>query len=410
MSNKNENEEILKISKILMNLNKVKIGSWDINERGRSISNHIRLFENTQPGIDEMAEDEKAREFIATLRGLASTFVEGLDQSIRSNYTELKKELITIFHKEKSVSILMKEFNQSKWKKNKQSIKEFAALLGIQWRTIAIATDKDYKANAKTEQAILKNRLLDSIKDADVSFGSSLEFYITDNTLSFKELANLAEAKWELFKENNERIAESEYDNDVMFMNAKAGTQKQEHMHPGTHVKSARGPRNKIDSRPRAEACLGYRQNSFAGHDREKQRYERNDSQNKIEYEKWWEDSAEWHDVSPTTFYGSEEEFNYPHEPTSRETDKIERCERIDVSTQTDFFGDKLNAHSKNDECNNLDFKAYLNEFDQNDQYARTYAYDKYPADYYYEDRYQDFKSSEEDLTSEHAKSDDEYL
>ena len=223
-------EELGAISKLLGKLTTKSVPSWDISEKGSSIKAHIRRFENAIGGATDLSDKEKAREFIATMRGSAAIFVEELSKEIKESYEKLKEELLSTFHKEKSVSMMMKEFNASRWKKNKQSIREFAAVLNIMWRKIEGAADNTAKTNDKTSEAILKNRLLDAIKEADPKFGSSLEFFITDATLTFKELATKAELKYDLYKENSERIAESEWDKDLMFLNAES--QNKENQNP----------------------------------------------------------------------------------------------------------------------------------------------------------------------------------
>ena len=213
-------QQLGSITKLLGKLTTKSVPSWDISEKGSSVKAHIRRFENAIGGADDMTEEDKAREFISTMRGSAAVFVEELTDEVKKDYEKLKEELLSTFHKEKSVNMLMKEFNGYKWRKNKQSIREFAAVLNIMWRKIEGAADDKVNKNAKTSEAILKNRLLDAIKEADPKFGSSLEFYITDATMTFKELASKAELKYDLYKENSERIAESEWDKELMFMNA----------------------------------------------------------------------------------------------------------------------------------------------------------------------------------------------
>ena len=365
-----EMESVNALSKALEKMFMKNVPTWDISERGQSIKTHIRRFENAVGGIDEMNEEEKAREFIATLRGQASTFVEGLDQSIRSNYTDLKKELISIFHKEKSVSVLMKEFNQLKWIKNRQSLREFASVLKMQWRKIALATDEDYKTNDKTEQAILKTRLLEAIKDSDSNFGSQLEFFLTDHSMAFKDLASLADIKWDLYKENNERMAEAEYDNDAMFVTVEDSMRKQEHIRPNsTRSPPTRSPRYKINRRQQAENFYGYWQNNRGMYD-------------KADWGMY--DSADWcrDDVSTAGYYQSSEEPNYSYEQAHEDSDEL----LVDhKGTQTDFSS-PLNTHNKNDEYNNLDRYAYSN--DQNDDYEQANTYEKYRADFDYDDSY----------------------
>ena len=67
-----EMKSVNALSKALEKMFMKNVPTWDISERGQSIKTHIRRFENAVGGIDEMNEEEKAREFIATLRGQAT--------------------------------------------------------------------------------------------------------------------------------------------------------------------------------------------------------------------------------------------------------------------------------------------------------------------------------------------------
>ena len=218
-----DQENLVSITKLLQKLTTKSVPSWDISEKGSSIKNHIRIFENAIGGDTEMDDKEKAREFVATMRGSAAIFVDELSKEIKESYEKLKEELFATFQKEKSVSMLMKEFNTARWIDNKQSIREFAAMLNIRWRKIETAANGTKLKNEKTGETILKNRLLEAIKETNPKFGSSLEFYITDSTMTFKELAAKAELKYDLYKENTERIAESQqWDEELMYLNAEA--------------------------------------------------------------------------------------------------------------------------------------------------------------------------------------------
>ena len=225
MSSEDKNTETLEtITKLIGKLSTKNIPSWDISEKGHSIKNHIRRFENAiQPDMDEV---EKAREFAATMRGSAAVYVEELADDTKNNYAKLKNELLSTFHKEKSVNALMKEFKTLKWRKNRQSIREFAAILNMKWRKITSAANDQGDKGDNCSQAILKNRLLDAIKEADPKFGQSLEFFLTDTSSTLKELASQAELKYDLYIENEERISESSYDNDIMLYNSEFQTKR----------------------------------------------------------------------------------------------------------------------------------------------------------------------------------------
>ena len=225
MSLEDKNTETLEvITKLIGKLSTKTIPSWDISEKGHSIKNHIRRFENAiQPDMDEV---EKAREFSATMRGSAAVYVEELTDDTKNNYTKLKNELLSTFHKEKSVNALMKEFKSLKWRKNRQSIREFAAILNMKWRKITSAANDQGEKGDNCSQAILKNRLLEALKEADPKFGASLEFFLTDSSSTLKELAAQAELKYDLYIENEERISESSYDNDIMLYNSEFQTKQ----------------------------------------------------------------------------------------------------------------------------------------------------------------------------------------
>ena len=218
-SEENTNDSLIAIGKLLGKLTTKSVPTWDIGEN-EPIKNHIRRFENAVGGATDMDDTEIAREFVGTLRGSAAVFVEELAEDVKTNYPKLKDELLSTFQKEKSVNAMIRDFNSLKWRKDKQTIREFAAILNIQWRKIAGAAKDEQKKDDKCSQAILKNRLFDAIKEADPKFGSSLQFFLNDSALNFKDLAAHAELKFDSYKENLERIQELGLESDPMFFNS----------------------------------------------------------------------------------------------------------------------------------------------------------------------------------------------
>ena len=216
------NESLNAIGKLLEKMTTKSIPLWDIDEHEESIKTHITRFENAIGTALELTDEEKAMEFKATLRGFISEYVEELCNETKNNYTKLKEELLQTFNKEKTTNMLIKEFNSLRWRKKKQTIREFAAVLNIQWRKIIQAANDNDENKVKSE-AILKNRLIEALKDEDQQFGSQFEFFINDSSAkSFKDLAKLAEIKYDQYFQNKENIQESKWDdslNDSMFFN-----------------------------------------------------------------------------------------------------------------------------------------------------------------------------------------------
>ena len=48
-----------------------------------------------------------------------------------------QRELIEVFHKKKSINVLIQEFYDMKWRRKGQTIREFALALKITWMKIA---------------------------------------------------------------------------------------------------------------------------------------------------------------------------------------------------------------------------------------------------------------------------------
>ena len=216
-SEENTNDSLIAIGKLLGKLTTKSVPTWDIGEN-EPIKSHIRNFENAVAGAAEMTDVEKANELILTMRGGAAEFIEELPVETKNSYNKLKDELLQTFHKEKTIGMLIKDFNSLNWKKNKQTIREFAAVLSIQWRKIEGAAG-DKKKNDKCSQALLKNRLLEGIKEADAEFGSNLQFIWNDSGESLKELATQAEIKYDQHRQNAEQIRELQFDNEPIFLN-----------------------------------------------------------------------------------------------------------------------------------------------------------------------------------------------
>ena len=115
------------------------------------------------------------------------------------------------------MKVLMREFQEYRWLPNRQTIREFAAALQIQMnKMLGGNSNEPLSAHAK---AILAERLLNGIKQARPKFGASLEFFLDGEERTLKELAAIAESKYDLFRVNSERLEEENFDGDLIFFN-----------------------------------------------------------------------------------------------------------------------------------------------------------------------------------------------
>ena len=165
-----QSQEVGKLGRVLSKLSMKSIPTWDSNRNEKTIESHLKAFENAVGGL-ELDKEELARELISTLRGQAMTLVENLDEDECKDYQVIKNLLLEVFHKEKPIHTLIQEFYGMKWKKKKQTIRQYATALNLTWKKIA----KDQAKDNKTSEAILKNRLMDGISAADPKFGEWLQ-------------------------------------------------------------------------------------------------------------------------------------------------------------------------------------------------------------------------------------------
>ena len=139
--------DVTELERVLNRLNMKTIPTWDpVYEEQKTIQSHLKSFEMAVGGA-ELDDEDKSRELIGSLRGQALNLVESLTDAERKDYKSLKRELIEVFHKEKSINVLIQEFYGMKWKKNGQTIREFALALKITWMKIV---KDDNENNKKT--------------------------------------------------------------------------------------------------------------------------------------------------------------------------------------------------------------------------------------------------------------------
>ena len=208
-----QSQEVGELGRVLSKLSMKSIPTWDSNRNEKTIDSHLKAFENAVGGL-ELDKEELARELISTLRGQALTLVENLDDDECKDYQVIKTMLLEVFHKEKPIHTLIQEFYGMKWKKKKQTIRQYATALNLTWKKIA----KDQAKDNKTSEAILKNRLMDGISAADPKFGEWLQF-TTAADIEFKKLAIEAENKYDVFKTTRERVYEHEWEDEPTFFN-----------------------------------------------------------------------------------------------------------------------------------------------------------------------------------------------
>ena len=207
--------DVDELGRVLNRLNMKTIPTWDpVYGEQKTIQSHLKSFEIAIGGA-ELDDEDKARELIGSLRGQALSLVENLTDAERKDYEGLKRELIEVFHKEKSINVLIQEFYDMKWRRKGQTIREFALALKITWMKIA---KNDNENNKKTSNAILKSRLIQGILDAEPKFGEMLQF-TTKNDITFDNLAIEAEQKYDRFKITQERIGEHEWEGEPTMLN-----------------------------------------------------------------------------------------------------------------------------------------------------------------------------------------------
>ena len=207
--------DVDELGRVLNRLNMKTIPTWDpVYGEQKTIESHLKSFEIAIGGA-ELDDEDKARELIGSLRGQALSLVENLTNAERKDYEGLKRELIEVFHKEKSINVLIQEFYDMKWRKKGQTIREFALALKITWMKIA---KDDNEKNMKTSNAIMKSRLIQGILDAEPKFGEMLQF-TTKNDITFDNLAIEAEQKYDRFKITQERIGEHEWEGEPTMLN-----------------------------------------------------------------------------------------------------------------------------------------------------------------------------------------------
>ena len=207
--------DVEELGRVLSRLNMKNIPTWDpVYGEQKTIKSHLKSFEIAIGGA-KLDNEDKARELIGSLRGQALSLVENLSDAERKDYEGLKRELIEVFHKEKSIDALIQEFYGMKWIQKQQTIREFALALKLTWMKIVKDDDEN---NKKTSNAILNSRLIQGILEADPKFGEILQF-TTDNETNFDNLAIEAEQKYDRFKITQERIEEHEWESEPAMLN-----------------------------------------------------------------------------------------------------------------------------------------------------------------------------------------------
>ena len=95
--------DIDELGRVLSRLNMKNIPTWDpVYGEQKTIKSHLKSFEMIIGGA-RLDNEDKARELIGSLRGQALSLVENLSDAERKDYEGLKRELIEVFHIEKSI-------------------------------------------------------------------------------------------------------------------------------------------------------------------------------------------------------------------------------------------------------------------------------------------------------------------
>ena len=198
------------LGRVLGKLSMKNITTWDpSDEDTKSITSHLKSFENAIEGAD-LNDKEKIRELIGSLKGQALDVVENLIDVDKMTYHAFKQELIGAFHKEKPMFILIREFYGLVWRKEEETLREFAMKLILLWKMITKTGD------FSNRDEILKCRLIQGILEVEPEFGKMLQFTMKADA-TFKELTIQAEQKFDVFKNTLDRSAKNkvEYENGI---------------------------------------------------------------------------------------------------------------------------------------------------------------------------------------------------
>ena len=191
------------LSSSMRTINSRTLPSWDVNSKHSTIKSHIKLAESMAKRYG-WTDAELASELFLSLRGDSRSIAETWKNAIQQDFKSLKTELLRYFHTAKPQSQILMEFNNFEWKPNKLSVPQLGAVLRnkiIKMNSVG-KPDSEYEWDSVNE-AWLRSRMLQAIKQARPDFGNKLELMDIDGK-SCSELANFAQQKYEIYRRNEE--------------------------------------------------------------------------------------------------------------------------------------------------------------------------------------------------------------
>ena len=192
------------LSSSMRAMNSRTLPSWDVNSKHQTIKSHIKLAESMSKRYG-WTSAELASELFLSLRGEARSIAESFPSSTQQDFKKLEKELLKYFHTAKPQSQILNEFNNYKWKPSKQSIPQYAAILRNKIIKMNNAGSLSHDSNTwdAANEAWLRSRILQGIKEVRPEFGATLELMDVDSK-SCSELANFAQQKYDIYRLNND--------------------------------------------------------------------------------------------------------------------------------------------------------------------------------------------------------------
>lgn len=205
LQNKNQvqvlGEMFENLSSSFRGMNSRQLPAWDVNSKHHTIKSHIKLAESMAKRYG-WTDTELASELFLSLRGNARSIAETFSNKTQMNIKSLKEELLRHFHIAKPQSQILLEFNSFEWKPNKLTIPQMGAILRNKIIKMNSNEKSEYEWNSNNE-VWLRSRIIEAIKQARPEFGNALELMDIDSKSSI-DLANFAQNKYEIYKQNQE--------------------------------------------------------------------------------------------------------------------------------------------------------------------------------------------------------------
>lgn len=229
------------LSSSMRAINSRTLPSWDVNSKHSTIKSHIKLAESMAKKYG-WTDAELASELFLSLRGDSRSIAETWKNAIQQDFKSLKTELLRYFHTAKPQSQILMEFNNFEWKPNKLSVPQLGAVLRnkiIKMNSVG-KPDSEYEWDSVNE-AWLRSRMLQAIKQARPDFGNKLELMDIDGK-SCSELANFAQQKYEIYR-RNEEIRDEQFAALVATETKEKKAEQKPQKHPNNDQRREKTPR-----------------------------------------------------------------------------------------------------------------------------------------------------------------------